>query len=659
MSGLRHFTQHPDRLKDPHEQALRLASDALLEPLGDLDAAWLEDHVATCRPCAAEVDGFAADAALLRELRGAAPPVPRDLGARVSLALDDETRRALRRRGGSRARPRGRQRRSRSAGRSAWAGGAFAGVAVAALVAVLVLPLGLAPSAAPPTLPANVVPLPAATPITVDTEPVAWVQRANDGRYVISSAEVDQVCEGTDATSCGTLDGGARTVAALDVKPSSLLLPRDGNPAVVVGGDAVYAVSVDLGEPVTSPGPGPSSLPTTEPAQSPAVPGASATPPADTPAPSVTASPEPASPEPTDPGASDAPEPSSSPGPETPVPSPEPPASPEPTPAVSPEPTPLASPEPTPEPTPEPATPLPTLPPVTPAPTAEAVLAIAEGVVLVGAPPAYSPDGKWVAFSARPRRGTDGPDVYTWRVGERRARAITTDHGSVFAGWIDDVILASTTRFTDTPETDPGDVVPPRDADPATVAARSFTIHPSGRDATMIAREGIWRPVVDPTDRVVVYWTGTFEWNREARAWLPATGRLVTAAWRAVLDPSAELEPDTLPRTSAGVDATTFEVRFDPAGRRLGVWVADPDAAGTGRLALVAVSPSGALREVLFADAAALPGFSLDADRIAWSTPPGRNGVGSHVTVYAWRGELAGQVYSLPDTGDEPIVVAH
>jgi hypothetical protein len=157
----------------------------------------------------------------------------------------------------------------------------------------------------------------------------------------------------------------------------------------------------------------------------------------------------------------------------------------------------------------------------------------------------------------------------------------------------------------------------------------------------------------------VVFWTGTLAWSRVARTWLPDEGTLVAADWRAVLDPAADLARERIPAPSAGLHARTFEARFDPAGRRLGVWVADPEAPGTGRLALIAVGADGALRDVLLADAAALPGFSLDADRIAWSTPPGRNGVGSHVTVYAWRGELAGQVYSLPDTGDEPIVVAH
>jgi len=100
-----------------------------------------------------------------------------------------------------------------------------------------------------------------------------------------------------------------------------------------------------------------------------------------------------------------------------------------------------------------------------------------------------------------------------------------------------------------------------------------------------------------------------------------------------------------------------WEVRFDPAGRRLGVWVADPAVPGTGRLSLVAVESDGSLGDVLLADAAALPGFSVGADRLAWSTPPGRNGQGSLVTVFAWRGDAAGQLYGMPDPGDEPIVV--
>ena len=112
-----------------------------------------------------------------------------------------------------------------------------------------------------------------------------------------------------------------------------------------------------------------------------------------------------------------------------------------------------------------------------------------------------------------------------------------------------------------------------------------------------------------------------------------------------------------LPAAAVGADIADWEVRFDPAGRFLGVWVADPAAPGSGRLALVAVNSDASLGDVLLADAAALPGFSVGADRLAWSTPPGRNGQGSLVTVFAWSGADAGQLYGMPDPGEEPVVV--
>ena len=138
---------------------------------------------------------------------------------------------------------------------------------------------------------------------------------------------------------------------------------------------------------------------------------------------------------------------------------------------------------------------------------------------------------------------------------------------------------------------------------------------------------------------------------------MPAAGHLAAADWQALLGPGAELDASELPPAAVGRDVTDWEVRFDPAGRRLGVWVADPAAPGTGRLSLVAVESDGSLGAVLLADAAALPGFSVGADRLAWSTPPGRNGQGSLVTVFAWSGENAGQLYGMPDPGDEPVVV--
>jgi len=645
MSGLQRATRHPDRINDPHVRAHALASDALLARLETADATWLDEHLAGCGPCRTTAEAFAEDAKLLGTLRADLPPAPRDLGARVSLALDAEVRRARRGR-------RGMGRLGRPTSRRAFDGRpslAFAGLAAVAVVALLVGPLAV-PSVGPPagTPPAGSL-LPAATPILVDSQPVAWVRRSADGTYVLSSAEVRRVCVGVDATACGTLDGGAKTLASLSVRPTSVLLPRDGSPAVVVGQDAVYAVSVDLAPPVTTPKPEPSPVPSNEPVQTPSASGELASPPVGSPAPS-------------DPPASPVPTALSSPPPS------DPPATPEPTPdsgTPTPSPTPVA-PSNSPDPgatglaTQEPATPLPTLvtlPPATPGPSAAPAVAIAEAVVLVGAPPAYSADGRWVAFSARPADGSHGPDVYAWHVGQKKARALTDDHGSVFSGWVNDRILASTVGVAETPATERPSALPGPDADPATVVARSYLVEPAGAKVTEIARAGIWRPVVDPTNRLVVYWTGSLAWSATDQAWMPAVGRLAAADWQALLGRGAELDDQALPAAVVGRDVTDWEVRFDPAGRRLGVWVADPAAPGTGRLSLVAVESDGSLGAVLLADAAALPGFSVGADRLAWSTPPGRNGQGSLVTVFAWRGENAGQLYGMPDPGDEPIVV--
>jgi cellulose synthase/poly-beta-1,6-N-acetylglucosamine synthase-like glycosyltransferase len=40
------------------------------------------------------------------------------------------------------------------------------------------------------------------------------------------------------------------------------------------------------------------------------------------------------------------------------------------------------------------------------------------GVKVVGQSAAYSPDGAWFAFTARPTDGSEGPDIYVWRVGD-------------------------------------------------------------------------------------------------------------------------------------------------------------------------------------------------------------------------------------------------
>ena len=59
-------------------------------------------------------------------------------------------------------------------------------------------------------------------------------------------------------------------------------------------------------------------------------------------------------------------------------------------------------------------------------------LAIVSGVKVVGESAAYSPDGAWFAFTARPSDGSAGPDIYVWRVGDdaRRGGSPTTTPAS-------------------------------------------------------------------------------------------------------------------------------------------------------------------------------------------------------------------------------------
>ena len=72
----------------PHERARTLGSDRLDMALTVDDAAWLERHLASCPDCAAVVEAYARDRRLLRSMP--APEAPRDLWARTSVALDRE-----------------------------------------------------------------------------------------------------------------------------------------------------------------------------------------------------------------------------------------------------------------------------------------------------------------------------------------------------------------------------------------------------------------------------------------------------------------------------------------------------------------------------------------------------------------------------------------
>jgi predicted anti-sigma-YlaC factor YlaD len=727
MSGLQRAMRHPDRRSDSHTRARGLASDRLLSPLSGEDAAWLDGHLAACPACRRMADSFAADRARILALRDELPVPPRDLGARLSRALDVEVRRAVRE---DARKGRGSLLRSPSF--------ALAGIAVATTLAVVFLPLlvaglGIGNRTTVPGPVGNGGP--AATPMPVQTQVVSWVQREADGTYVLTSATVDRVCPGLDASACGTLNGSAQAVVALSLEPSAVVLQHNGTSAVLVSRNALYAFSVPRDVRVTQ-APAPSSSIPTPGALSPtpAVTGVGATPPAATPVPSGSPTPRPSRTAPS-PSATSASSPSA------PHASPRVAASllPAASPPVEPVATAFASD------TPPPASVV-SIPPASPAPSAAVTTPIIEGVVLVGGPPAYSTDGQWVAFSARPSDDSRGPDIYAWRVGDARARQLTTDHASVFSAWDLDQILGSavlpagsptsdapavtiaapespapesTTPGSPTPEpsaaSDPSLAIPPSAASPQpskpvpsasrlhppptghpasgvtprptldaspratldpspgptagatpspavasappAVPVASFLLDPATGAATPISRPAIWRPVVDPTNRSVVFWTGEQALDPVTNTWVPTRGQLVSADWQA-LTGAGEVTARPLPGSAGLVGVADWDVRWDPSGRHLAVWIADATDPSIGRLSLFAVNADGSVGETLFADVAALPGLSLGSDRLAWASPPGQNGQGSTVSVYAWSEDGAGSLYGAPDPGSNPIVVA-
>lgn len=724
MSGLQRAMRHPDRRTDVHARARGLASDRLLGPLSGEDETWLRDHLVTCPPCRRTADAFALDQARIRALRVELPIPPRDLGARLSRALDVEVRRAVR--------DDARAGRRQPFGLPAYA---FAGIAVVAVLAVAFLPLALAGlgirNGLVITGPGGSG-TPAATPMTVATQVVAWVQREPDGSYVLNSVSVDQVCPGPDASACGTLDSTARPIVALDVRPSAVVLQHNGDSAVLVGSNAVYAFTLPRDAPVTLVPTPSSSLPTPGAlSPTPAVTGVGATPPAATPVPTGSPTPGPTRTprtESSSPAASGTGEPT-------------PPA---PTAVAAPTAVPPGEPgtaEPAPG-GPTPAASIASLPPPSPAPSAAVTTPIIERVVLVGAPPAYSADGEWVAFSARPASGVRGPDIYAWHVGDAKARPLTTDHASVFSAWDGDQILGSAVLPADSPdlveravtiapaaspetpspadespaagasaEASPGadasagiesPAAPPRLGSPApsahaatthepsaapvpsgsgapadepgaetpgatpspglesplpSVPVGSFLLDPSSGAQTPVTRPAVWRPVVDPTGRTVVYWTGEQALDPVTNTWTPTSGQLVTADWQALLGPG-DVTATPLPGTAGMAGVTSWDVRWDPSGRHLAVWIADPTDPSIGRLSLFGVNADGTIGETLLADIAALPGLSLGSDRLAWASPPGQNGQGSTLSVYAWSADGAGSVYGSPDPGSGELIVA-
>ena len=613
------FRRRHNDAEASHDRARALIANGFTTPNEPADVTWLDAHVAGCAECAADLAAYAADRELLRALRDHRPEPPRDLWARTAAAIEqDHARRGL----GSRA--------LRATG--SWRiGGIPVGVASGLLVVVVVLGVSLAPSggiplASTPGSSQDVAvgtPKPDATAIVVTAGDIAWIQSGPDGSYEFRRAFVDSVCPDVKS-GCATLGLGSTTRINLTQLPQAVVESPTGSEIVVVtspasvGGTDILVVAV----------------------------------------------------------------PTAPPSPET-------------TPSA------VASPETTP--------PTPT---VLPSGSVEPTVgrSIVSGVAVVG-DTAYSPDGKWLAFSARPSDGSAGPDLYLWHTGDDLATQISANHRTFFAGWLGDQVLANVVLpaglAADHPILEPIEPTPaPRSSGkpgaspdasaspeaPAPIVEEhpiAFTLDPATRVITVVAAENMWLPSVDPTRRSVVYWAGTLVPNETGTAWSLGEGRLVLDGWvsgdavvlssepsaspgaspKAKPTPHAKSSPSPDPTGESGTPvsipvigpaghpvtiaegpAVAFDTWFDPTGLRLAIWIADPTDATVGNLRLIVLDPhtlqidpsSDPLPGV-----AALRGVSMDKGRLAWVTPPGQDGEGSHVQVLGWHGRSFGQVRTI------------
>ena len=593
MSRLHRLRRRAGPAAITHDRARNLAATRVDWPLDPTDATWLDAHLASCESCRSIAAAYDANRLALRSLRDHQPEPPRDLWARTAAAIEGESA------------SRGSSRRAAPSRRRSIPLGALSGIAVIVVViGVSILSGGFLtarpgdtqgngnpPIAAVPTARA-----PGATPMAVGAGSVEWLGTSSSGGLAYSSTKIDKVCPTERQPDCEPVNDRDSKQVDLSIRPKSISQSPVQNQAVVVGTDAAGSDSVVV-----------MSLPTPKPTSTPVPP----------PTPVVTATPS-LTPEPT----------------ETPMASGSAIASSEPSesasiePSATPEVTPPASVEPSVEPTPE-ATPI-----LTPEPTLSANLAIISGVKVVGQSAAYSPDGAWFAFTARPSDGSEGPDIYVWRVGDQLAHVATSDHTSVFASWAGDRLIGSRV---------------------AGGTAESFFIDPGSGEQSAIDGS-VWRPAVDPAEHWAVTWDGSVTVAQDSKTPVVGEGSLVLRGFTDANGVDTEGKPAAV--VAKGPFAE-FDVRWDETGSWFAVWVADGNDPSIGRLSLLQLDPvtgeidrpHGAPR-----DMPALPGFSIANGRLAWATPPGQGGEGSRVQVVAWTDDSVGAVESGPV---ENVVVIH
>ena len=564
-----------------HERARDLAATRLDEALSATDLAWLEDHLAHCADCATVAAEYDEQRRSLRAFRLDFPEPPRDLWARTAAALDAESQGRSRRFGG-------------------WFPRGLPLAPVAGLMVVaIVVSVGLlnGRSLFPDSTINGDRPMP--TPIDVAATEVQVLTRSEDGTVRVLTRRVDQVCPtGVDAcgissafdvTTTASISGSADLDGIISPTQDRMVVLDRGGSGGGVGG--VYVVTMGAPSPTPAPTatPVPDASPTPAPADTPDPSAPTATP---DPSASVTPTPDPSAPTATpDPSASVTP--TATPDPSAPTTTPDPAASPGPTPAPTAEPTPSIA--------------------VSSAP--DGALEIARDVIVVGGIAAYAPDGSHFAFSARPADGSVGPDVYVWTVGDAEARAVTSNHASVFAGWLDERLLVSRVA----------------DGKPETVL-----LDLADGSESVVGEDRTWRPAIGPDGRTAAWWDGSITFADGGVTPVPDKGRLVLAAW-----PGGDANPQVL----ATGRVTDWDVHWAADGTVLGVWTTTGKPGKAGSLSLYAVDPDTGRADLdnpLIDAAPAFDGFSLRSGRLAWTAPA--EGGGTTVQVAVWSGRDVNQL---------------
>ena len=280
-------------------------------------------------------------------------------------------------------------------------------------------------------------------------------------------------------------------------------------------------------------------------------------------------------------------------------------------------------------------------------------------MTIVGDAAAFSPDGAWFAFTARPADGSSGPR-YLRLAGRRCAGEGGHDRSrSEFGSWSDGLVVGSRAdvhRHGRRGVRRAGcDSQSGRELDRRTVAATPvlFAIDPATGAETILAAKA-WRPAVDPTGALAVAWDGTVV--AVGRRHVDQLGRGSSGARAPWEDGSNDIDPAAYTVTDGPLG--DFAVRWDETGTWLAVWVASVSDPAVGRLSLLHVDPAtGAVDrpEAGPQDVPALPGFSIENGRLAWATPPSQDGEGSRVQIVAWSADGVGSIESAP--GQDVVVV--